>query len=404
LLLRIADTEHLDVARQLLHAHEYLRMKQFAFDLVILNERATSYVQDLQIGLETLVRQSRALPHDGEGPLGRVFVIRADLISPEACALLVSVARAVFLGQRGRLSDQLDRVVDRRISPRVSSKRSVPASGAIVAQPLPSLEFFNGLGGFAKNGTEYVTILGPGQSTPAPWINVVANSGFGFQVSAEGAGTTWSLNSGENRLTPWSNDAVTDRLGEAFYICDNDTGDLWCPTALPIRNEAGQVVGYSQTVSGPWHAFLWEDVNGNGQSEPGEMIDRTELHDGAVAEYGFHAEHVVGGHTIFERVGAAGVLGDVPADGAGGLARRIRGVVEPVRAGRVGHPLVHHTRLGHQPSVADVDRLDLRQATGAHHDRRLDRERPARQARAGAAGHEGDPFGSEQAQHRREAR
>ena len=58
-LLRIADTEHLDVARQLLHAHEYLRMKQFAFDLVILNERSSSYVQDLQIGLETLVRQSR---------------------------------------------------------------------------------------------------------------------------------------------------------------------------------------------------------------------------------------------------------------------------------------------------------------------------------------------------------
>ena len=251
LLLRIADTEHLDVARQLLHAHEYLRMKQFAFDLVILNERATSYVQDLQIGLETLVRQSRALPHDGEGPLGRVFVVRADLISPEACALLVSVARAVFLGQRGRLSDQLDRVADRRISPRVSSKRAVPASGAIVAQPLPSLEFFNGLGGFAKNGTEYVTILGPGQSTPAPWINVVANSGFGFQVSAEGAGTTWSLNSGENRLTPWSNDPVTDRPGEAFYICDIDTGDLWCPTALPIRNEASSYVvrhgrGYSR--------------------------------------------------------------------------------------------------------------------------------------------------------------
>jgi cyclic beta-1,2-glucan synthetase len=120
-----------------------------------------------------------------------------------------------------------------------------------VAQPLPSLEFFNGFGGFARNGTEYVTILGPGQSTPAPWINVVANPGFGFQVSAEGAGTTWSLNSGENRLTPWSNDAVTDRPGEAFYICDNDTGDLWCPTALPIRNEAGSYVvrhgrGYSR--------------------------------------------------------------------------------------------------------------------------------------------------------------
>ena len=45
--------------------------------------------------------------------------------------------------------------------------------------------------------------------------------------------------------------AVTDRPGEVFYICDNDTGDLWCPTALPIRDESGSFVirhgrGYSR--------------------------------------------------------------------------------------------------------------------------------------------------------------
>ena len=55
-LLRIDDIEDLDIVRQLLQAHEYWRMKQLAVDLVILNERASSYVQDLQIALETLVR------------------------------------------------------------------------------------------------------------------------------------------------------------------------------------------------------------------------------------------------------------------------------------------------------------------------------------------------------------
>ena len=74
LLLRIADTEHLDIARQLLQAHEYWRMKQFAVDLVILNERASSYVQDLQIALEALVRASQSRPQAGvEGPAGRVL-------------------------------------------------------------------------------------------------------------------------------------------------------------------------------------------------------------------------------------------------------------------------------------------------------------------------------------------
>ncbi|HCL62848.1 MAG TPA: glycosyl transferase, partial [Rhizobiales bacterium] len=252
LLLRIADTEHLDIARQLLRAHEYLRMKQFAFDLVILNEHASSYVQDLQIALETLVRQGRSLPQaDMEGPPGRVFVLRADLISPETCALLASVARAVFVGQRGRLSDQLDRIPDRRIPARPLSKRAVLAPAAKMPPSLPNLEFFNGLGGFAEDGREYVTFLGPGQSTPAPWINVVANPSFGFQVAIEGGGTTWSVNSRENQLTPWSNDPVTDRPGEAIYVHDDETGTLWGPTALPIRDEAGSYVarhgrGYSR--------------------------------------------------------------------------------------------------------------------------------------------------------------
>ena len=59
------------------------------------------------------------------------------------------------------------------------------------------------------------------------------------------------MNSRENQLTPWSNDPVTDRPGEAFYVHDDDTGTLWGPTALPIRDEAGTYVarhgrGYSR--------------------------------------------------------------------------------------------------------------------------------------------------------------
>src|SRR5205085_12528976 len=100
-----------------------------------------------------------------------------------------------------------------------------------------ALEFFNGLGGFADDGRDYVTILGEGQSTPAPWVNVVANESFGFQVSAEGSGYTWSVNSRQHQITPWSNDPIGDRPGEVIYLRDEDTGALWCPTALPIRNE-----------------------------------------------------------------------------------------------------------------------------------------------------------------------
>ena len=129
-LLRIADIEDLDIARQLLQAHEYWRMKQLAVDLVILNERASSYVQDLQIALETLVRsQPVAAAGRRERRAGRVFVLRADLIPPETRALLASVARV----RAGRPTRQ----PRRSARPRAGS-RTRPAARATQAAASPS--------------------------------------------------------------------------------------------------------------------------------------------------------------------------------------------------------------------------------------------------------------------------
>ncbi|WP_373505684.1 GH36-type glycosyl hydrolase domain-containing protein [Aestuariivirga sp.] len=238
-LLRISDTENLDIARELLQAHEYWRMKGLPADLVILNERQSSYVQDFHIALETLVRTmtTRPDPATGRKVQGRVFVLRADLIPAEARALLSSVARIVLVAQRGNLFDQLDRLSEAVKTPKTIA-RALPVSAA--PQPplaVPHLEFFNGLGGFADDGKQYVTVLGPGQSTPVPWINVISNPAFGFQVAADGGGYTWSVNSRENQLTPWSNDPVTNHPGEAFYLRDDDTSAVWSPTAHPIRDD-----------------------------------------------------------------------------------------------------------------------------------------------------------------------
>ena len=243
-LLRLADTLYLDIVHQLLQAHEYWRMKQLAVDLVILNERASSYVQDLQIAIESLVRTSQSRPKTGDGPSGRVFVLRADLLAAETRGLLMSVARVVLTGEHGTISDQLDRASETVLSAGPEPRSIVSRSRPQVAQPRPDLEFFNGLGGFAGDGQEYVTVLGPGQSTPAPWINVVANPTFGFQVAAEGGGSTWSVNSREHQLTPAPNDPVSNRPGEAFYLRDDDTDELWSPTALPIRDETASYIAH----------------------------------------------------------------------------------------------------------------------------------------------------------------
>ena len=135
-----------------------------------------------------------------------------------------------------------------------SVSRSIVRAAATTVPPpeqaRPELEFFNGLGGFANGGREYVTILGEGQWTPAPWINVIANPAFGFQTSVEGSGFTWAINSQQHQLTPWSNDAVSDRPGEVLYVRDEDDGAVWTPTALPIREDAGPyVVSHGQGYS-----------------------------------------------------------------------------------------------------------------------------------------------------------
>ena len=89
-LLRIEHIEDLAIAQQLLQAHEYWRLKQLAVDLVILNERAASYVQDLQIALETAVRTRRSHPQlRADSAKGSVFVLRTDIISAETRARAV---------------------------------------------------------------------------------------------------------------------------------------------------------------------------------------------------------------------------------------------------------------------------------------------------------------------------
>ena len=237
LLLRIEHVEDLAIARQLLQAHEYWRLKQLAVDLVILNERAASYEQDLQVALETMVRTRQSQPRLRiDSTKGAVFVLRTDLVAAETRATLSSVARVVFIGARGTLADQLDRhvgptniPVGRRVKPLALARTDAAALP-------PALEFFNGMGGFADDGREYAITLDAGQTTPAPWINVIANPHFGFQIAADGGGYTWSINSRENQLTQWCNDPVTDRSGEVLYVRDEDTGELWGPCAAPIRD------------------------------------------------------------------------------------------------------------------------------------------------------------------------
>ena len=250
-VVRIDEAEDIDIVRQLLRAHEYWRLKVLEVDLVIINEHGATYAETLHGSLESLVRTSQSLlGHDSQPGHGGVYILRGEKLSTEVRTLLMAAARAVLLSRRGSLVEQVTRLERlEKIPPRPALP--VPTkTKRVVAASRPELEFFNGLGGFAEDGNVYVTTLGPEQSTPAPWLNVIANASFGFQVSESGSGYTWSGNSRENQLTPWSNDPVSDPVSEAIYVRDEDTGEVWGPTALPIRVEESTYIarhgaGYS---------------------------------------------------------------------------------------------------------------------------------------------------------------
>lgn len=258
LLLRVKELEDRRIIAQLLCAHEYWRIKGLSVDLVILNEKEVSYVEDLQSLLESMVRenQARFTSHENDN-LGGIFVLRADQLSMEELRLLQTAARAVLVSNRGTLAEQLTPRHPRPEIAFIAARK--PLSPEPDATPLlleiPPLECFNGLGGFSADGGEYVIVLDKGQWTPAPWINVIANPEFGFMVSESGSACTWSGNSRENLLTPWSNDPVSDPSGEIFYIRDNETMEIWCPTVLPIRVEnASYLIRHGQGYSRFEHA------------------------------------------------------------------------------------------------------------------------------------------------------
>jgi cellobiose phosphorylase len=248
ILLRISDTEKIEIVRQLIQAHSYWRMKGLMVDLVILNEDVSVYRQSLQDQITSLI--SSGIEAQMLDKPGGIFVRRLEQIPNDDLVLLQAAARVVLDDEKGTLTQQMEhRSV---LEPLVPGLTPTRFRSEDLPTPLPPREliFPNGLGGFTRDGHEYVITLQPGQMTPAPWVNVLANPSFGTIVSESGAAYTWVENSHEFRLTPWSDDPVQDTTGEAFYIRDEQTGQFWSPTPLPARGTTPHVIrhGFGYTV------------------------------------------------------------------------------------------------------------------------------------------------------------
>ena len=261
-LVRVTDAESAALLPSILRAKRWLGRSGLRFDLVVLGTKASSYEAPIAARLRDTLRDAGL--GEGLGGEAGIHLHSVDRIAPSQVRALEMLARVTLDGAMPTLEAAVAPSPSHHVKPPVFQSGGAPmAVDPVAPNPHPSLICDNGLGGFMTDSGDYVIRSGSGQTTPVPWCNVLANDRFGTIVSEAGLGFTWCLNSGEFRLTPWSNDPVTDVQGEAVYLRDEETGEVWTVTPLPagaaeecrITHRAGETLwerashGLSQQLS-----------------------------------------------------------------------------------------------------------------------------------------------------------
>ncbi len=291
ILLKIASSDHIELVRQMIQCHAYWRLKGLSVDLVIWNEDHLSYRQGLQdqiIGLIATGTEAQAVDRPGG-----IFVRSAEQISIEDRILLQSVARAIIVDTAGSLSEQLNKRFSpdkkmARLEPNKSLRfktlpaifnRTTPAAPLHKPPQEKELLLPNTLGGFSRDGQEYIITTNEKNMTPVPWANVLANPNFGSVITESGLAYTWSENAHEFRLTPWSDDPVGATGGEAIYLRDEESGEFWSPTPLPLSSAPAKNAisgGSSYTTRHGFGYSVFEHIEDGIHSELWVYVDLNE--------------------------------------------------------------------------------------------------------------------------------
>jgi cyclic beta-1,2-glucan synthetase len=249
LLLELRDTGEMALLETLLRAHHFWRTRGQHVDLVILNHEASTYGSVADGRVQRAV--TRCHGREWLSRRGGIYIVDLDQVSATDCAQLQASAMAVLDSDHGSLAHQLRQ----RDNPIHHLPRLSPTLAPLVDQPesihLQGLQYENDFGGFSADGREYIVYVEDGRRPPAPWSNVLANPRFGCLTTESGGGYTWFLNAGEYRLTPWSNDPVSDPAGECLYLRDEQTVQVWSPLPLPGQSGSYRThhgAGYTRYV------------------------------------------------------------------------------------------------------------------------------------------------------------
>lgn len=234
MLVSIKLPENIDMVKKMINAHAYYKTKGLRSDLIIINEEEASYNAPLQSMIKDMVLTSNS--RDILEAPGGIFIKNLSQLKEEDLFLFYSAARVIINAELGNIKSQIKNIIIENQIPQLETKR-LSYEVAFSNDITPELSFFNSYGGFNKNDNGYTILLNDNTKTPAPWINVISNKSFGFTISESGAGFTWADNSRENKLSTWSNDAVSDTPSEIIYLRNDATGNIFSPTPLPIREK-----------------------------------------------------------------------------------------------------------------------------------------------------------------------
>lgn len=241
IIVRVTEAEHAALVREVLLAQQYWRHRGLIADLVIWRCGSGPGDDELDDRIGRVLESCDALKWIAEP--GGVFLVREVESSPEVLNLLMTMARLVVDGGGGSLEFQLNRWRDRPQQP-----ESLEPSRLRIAWPSrpfrpPALAYADEHGGFCFGPDEYVVVVNGGGAAHPPVTNVLANpEGFGALVTEAGCSCSWALDSNQNLLTAWDDDPVSQGVGEALYIRDEETGEFWSPTPLPVMSEGSPYV------------------------------------------------------------------------------------------------------------------------------------------------------------------
>ena len=235
ILVFASSQEALGLLRTLAQALRIWAWGGVGCDMVVVNLQATSYQDSLHRELVALRERHRVDAEsqtDAANPTA-MYVLRRNELSTDEMSTLQHLARARFSADGRPLHHHVEDLAEwheyslaqrQRVATSALVHRQGPGALSMAQPALPQNAVPRGR--FAADGGEFSFDV-DGQRPTRPWINVLANAGFGAQLSEVASGYTWARNSRLNQITAWSNDPVTDPPAELFLLQDCNTQQLW---------------------------------------------------------------------------------------------------------------------------------------------------------------------------------